>query len=221
MTLPIADATDLLTDAPTAGLPSSWPDALRLAARSRHYEGNAYVFHRGQPVQAVYQVQAGRILLRRDEAGGESITLQSAEPGDFFAEASLFSARYHCDAFCPDDSQLLLLPVKTMLACLQGDASFALDWIRLLSQQLMRSRAREERLSLRSPRERILHCLRAEGDAQGVFTLPGTLMQWARALGIAHETLYRALAQLEQDGLVVRDGTQVALVGTPRPKPDR
>ncbi|HHT8903841.1 TPA: cyclic nucleotide-binding domain-containing protein [Burkholderia cenocepacia] len=43
-------------------------------------------------MQAVYQVQAGRVLLRRDEARGGSITLQTAGPGDFVAEASLFSA---------------------------------------------------------------------------------------------------------------------------------
>ncbi|MNT83815.1 hypothetical protein D3C72_2237420 [compost metagenome] len=36
-------------------------------------------------------------------------------------------------------------------------------------------------------------------------------MQWAGTLGIAHETLYRALAQMEQEGLIVRDGIQIVL----------
>jgi CRP-like cAMP-binding protein len=153
----------------------------------------------------------GRILLRRDEAGGESITLQTATPGDFFAEAGVFAPNYRCDAFCPEDSQVLILPVKTVLECLQCHSSFSLDWIRLLSHQLMRSRAREERLTLRSPRERVLHCLRFEGDDRGVLIVSGTLLQWARTLGLAHETLYRTLAQLERDGLIVRDGPRIAL----------
>ncbi|HEM7874404.1 TPA: Crp/Fnr family transcriptional regulator [Burkholderia contaminans] len=198
-----------------AGLPSSWPEALRLAAQLRQFDTNTTVFHRGQPVKAVYQVLSGRVLLRRDEAGGESITLQTAGPGDFVAEASLFSARYHCDAVCPVASQLLVLPAKTVLASLRLDSTFAIDWIRLLSQALMQSRARAERLTLRSPRERILHCLRLEGDARGVFTVPGSLMQWARALGIAHETLYRVLAELEREGFVARDGARVALTRNP------
>ncbi|WP_230948720.1 Crp/Fnr family transcriptional regulator [Burkholderia multivorans] len=160
----------------------------------RRFDANTTVFRRGQPVQAVYQVQAGRVLLRCDEACGESITLQTAGRGDFEAEASLFSARCHCDGVCPVASQLRVLPAKTVLASLRLDSLFAIDWIRLLSQALMQSRARAERLTLRSTRERILHCLRLEGDASGVFTVPGSLMQWARARGIAHETLYRVLA---------------------------
>ncbi len=172
-----ADTPDSTADIPVGSLPSSWPQALQLATRLRKYDANTTVFHRGQPVQAVYQVYEGSVLLRRDEAGGESITLQTAERGDFVAEASLFSTQYHCDGFCPVASQLLILPAKTLLACLQHDSTFAIDWIRLLSQQLMRSRARAERLTLRSPRERILHCLSLEGDAQGVFSLPGSLMQ--------------------------------------------
>jgi CRP-like cAMP-binding protein len=204
-------APDPLIGSPGIGLPSTWPGVLLLAARSCQYDANAYVFHRGQPVQAVYQIQAGRLLLRRDEANGESITLQTAGPGDFIAEASLFTSRYHCDAFCPEACQLLVLPAKTVLTCLQSESSFALDWIRLLSQQLTRSRAREERLSLRSPRERILHCLRLESDDQGVFILPGRLMQWARTLGMTHETLYRTLARLERDDLIVRHGSRIAL----------
>ncbi|MCA8052347.1 MULTISPECIES: Crp/Fnr family transcriptional regulator [Burkholderia cepacia complex] len=209
------DTPKTAIDGHVAGLPSSWPEALRLAAQLRQFDANTTVFHRGQPVQAVYQVLSGRVLLRRDEAGGESITLQTAEPGDFVAEASLFSARYHCDAVCPVASQLLVLPAKTVLASLLLDSTFSIDWIRLLSQALMQSRARAERLTLRSPRERILHFLQLEGDARGVYTVPGSLMQWARALGIAHETLYRTLTQLEREALIVRDGTCIVLTGNP------
>lgn len=215
VTKPAVDTHERVADTHVAGLPPSWPEALRLAARLRHYDAGTTVFRRGQPVEAVYRVQAGRVLLRRDEAHGESITLQIAEAGEFVAEASLFSPRYHCEGVCPVASQLLVLPAKAVLACLRLDSTFAIDWIRLLSQQLMQSRARAERLTLRSPRERILHCLRLESDVHGVFTLPGSLMQWARALGIAHESLYRTLAQLEREGLVARDGTRVVMTGDP------
>lgn len=204
----MADLADSFSVLPT------WPDTLRKSARPRRYDANAYVFNRGQRVESVYQVQTGLVLLQRDEAHGESITLQTAGPGDFVAEASLFSSHYHCDAFCGSASELLAFPAREMLACLQGDSMFAVDWIRLLSRQLMRSRAREERLTLRSPRDRILHCLRLERDDQGRFNPPGTLMQWAATLGIAHETLYRTLAQLEREHLIVRDGIQIVLTET-------
>ncbi|MEX3968609.1 hypothetical protein AB4Y42_41810 [Paraburkholderia sp. EG286B] len=66
-------------------------------------------------------------------------------------------------------------------------------------------------LMLRSPRDRVLHCLRLERNDEGRFKPPGTLMQWVATLGIAHATLYRPLANLEREGLVVRDGNQIVL----------
>lgn len=202
---PAVDTPNGVSDTRIEDLPPSWPDALRLAVRLRHYDAITSVFDRGQSVRSVYRVQSGRVLLRRDEAGGESITLLTAEPGDFVAEAGLFSTRYHCDGVCPVASQLLVLPAKAVLASLRLDSNFASDWVRLLSHQLMRFRARSERLTLRSPRERTLHCMRLEGNARGVLALLGPLMQWARALGIAHETLYRTLTQLEQEGPTKND----------------
>ncbi len=213
--MPATDPSDSTSVLPT------WPDALRESVRLRLYDANTYVFNRGQRVESVYQVQSGLALLRRDEAHGESLTLQTAGPGDFLAEASLFSPHYHCDAFCGKASELLACPAKKLLQCLQGNPLFAVDWIRLLSRQRMRSRAREERLTLRSPRERILHCLRLEHDADGRFTPPGTLMQWAATLGIAHETLYRTLAHLELEGLIVREGIQIVLPEIRRKDPVR
>ncbi|WP_017231462.1 Crp/Fnr family transcriptional regulator [Pandoraea sp. B-6] len=204
----MADLSDALTPGSVSCAPT-WPDALRESARLCRYEANTYVFKRGQRVESVYLIQTGQVLLRRDEAHGESITLQTGGPGDFLAEASLFSSHYHCDAFSGSASELLAFPAKTLLSCLQRDAGFAIDWIRLLSRQLVRTRARAERLTLRSPRERVLHCLRLECDDQGRFKPPGTLMQWAFTLGIAHETLYRTLAQLEHDGTIVRDGVEI------------
>lgn len=84
--MPVADLSDSSFALPT------WPDALRESARVRRYDADTYVFNRGQRVESVYQVQTGQVLLRRDEAHGGYLTLQTAGPGDFVAEASLFSA---------------------------------------------------------------------------------------------------------------------------------
>ncbi len=97
---------------------------------------------------------------------------------------------------------MLAFPARTLLACLESDSLFAVDWIRQLSRQRMRSRAREERLTLRSPRERpALPAPRARrrGAVQAAWH--------THAMGgHAHETLYRTLVNLEREGLIVRDG---------------
>ena len=51
----------------------------------------------------------------------------------------------------------------------------------------------------------------AGGDA--VALLEGVLQDWARELGLEPETLYRALAELESAGEVVREARGVRLAG--------
>lgn len=202
--MPVADLSD------SSFTPPTWADALRESARLRRYDAHTYVFNRGQRVESVYQVQTGQVFLRRDEAHGGYLTLQTAGPGDFVAETSLFTARYHCDAFCGRESELLALSARTLLACLEHDPLFAVDWIRLLSRQLVRSRAREERLTLRSPRDRVLHCLRSNTTITGGSRHLERSCN-GRARSASRMKPYIALAQLENEGLIVRDGILILL----------
>ncbi|MEL6964249.1 MAG: cyclic nucleotide-binding domain-containing protein, partial [Pseudomonadota bacterium] len=56
------------------------------------------VFATGDKTRGLFRVEDGLIRLVRHAADGREVTLHLAKPGDFFAEASLFSESYHCDA---------------------------------------------------------------------------------------------------------------------------
>ncbi|MEP7173127.1 MAG: cyclic nucleotide-binding domain-containing protein, partial [Aestuariivirga sp.] len=57
-----------------------------------------YLFHQGDTVVSMFLIEAGEARLLRRQRDGGAIVLQRALPGSFLAEASLFAARYHCDA---------------------------------------------------------------------------------------------------------------------------
>lgn len=95
---------------------------------------------------------------------------------------------------------------------LAGDAYFARTWMALLAAQLRSSRARIERLSLRSAEERIRHLLLSEGrGSRCQLEITGSLKDLARRLGLTHESLYRTLARMEKGGSLEREGSRIRL----------
>ncbi len=196
-----------------AAAPSSrLPNALRPIGRSRTLLKDASVFHKGEPVRAVFLVVEGDIRLARFAPDGSEIALHRASRGDFFAEAALDSPRYHCDAIATRDTTLIEFPAAGVRELLASDPAFAREWASLLARQLHAARARLERLALRSAAERVLHYLQTEGRGPHCdVTLPGSLKDFARELGLAHESLYRTLSGLEGKGVLRRNGARLAL----------
>lgn len=185
------------------------PAPLRAAASVRDFDRGEVVFRRGARPQMVYFLLAGEVrLVRRSRAGGEVI-LQRARRG-FFAEASLEFGAYHCDAVAVQPSEVLRIPLAVIREALDTDPAFRRAWIALLSRELRRSRAQSERLALKSAPERIVHYLESEGT-DGVVTLTMSRKAWAAELGLTHETLYRTLARLEVEGLIIWRGPELRL----------
>lgn len=182
-------------------------DTLQPIARPRRLAEGEAVFRLGQPVQAVFRVISGEVQLLRYGRDGRPVVLHRALAGDFFAEASLDAARYHCSAVAMRPTELVSYSAEGVRELLRSDAGFAAAWIARLSSELRRQRASVERLSLRSTSERLCHYLMTEGDPPGELQLHGTLSQLADVLGLSRESLYRTLATLKRRGrLQQQDG---------------
>lgn len=191
-----------------------FPAALRASATRVSYEPGATIFRTGNPTHSVFFVESGAVRLVRFGRAGEEVLLHDARTGEFFAEASLDSTRYHCDAVASGPTGLLQVPATALRELLDADREFARQWVTLLARQLRAVRTRVERLSLKSAAERVRHLLVSEGRGSHCeLVLPGTLKDLARHLGLTHEVLYRTLAAMERDGTLERDGTTLRLLG--------
>ena len=185
------------------------PPALRETARLRECAAGETLFRQGERPKAMYCVLDGEVrLLRRSPKGGEVVLQRSR--GGFFAEASLESKAYHCDAEAMAASRLLAFPIRAFREALDHDAAFRNAWMAQLAREVRRLRARCERLSLHSAAERILHAIASEGTA-GTLVLAQSRKAWAAELGLTHEALYRALARLQAEGTLVLDGERLTL----------
>ena len=185
------------------------PEAARRSSRLIEIGKGETLFERGHAPRWMHCVISGELrLLRRSRDGGE-IVLQRARAG-FIAEASLDQKSYHCDAIAATASVVLLIQRKTFIEALDEPA-FRNQWIGHLAFELRKVRAQNERLSMHTARERIIHFIETEGD-NGVVTLTESKKDWAVGMGLTHEALYRALAGMRRSGQLVIVGLRLQLV---------
>jgi CRP/FNR family transcriptional regulator, dissimilatory nitrate respiration regulator len=128
-----------------------------------------------------------------------------AMAGETIAEASLFSASYHCDAIATTDTVVRLYPKAAVLAEFDRNPKAARKFAAVLARQVMTLRTRLEQRNIRAARDRVRHYLAINVDAEGrTVALPGTLRDVASELGLTHEALYRTLAEMAADGEIER-----------------
>ena len=191
----------------------SFPAALRTSSVRTTYEAGAAIFRMGSPAHSVFFVESGAVRLMRHGRSGEEVVLHDARAGEFFAEASLDSAHYHCDAVASERTELLQVSALALRELLDADREFSRQWVTLLARQLRAVRTRFERLSLKSAAERVRHLLVSEGHGPHCeVTLDGTLKDLARNLGLTHEALYRTLAAMEKGGVIERRNSVLRLL---------
>jgi CRP-like cAMP-binding protein len=190
-----------------------FPAALRPHANRHTYAAGTTIFRVGSPTRWVYYLASGCVRLIRRGRAGEEIVLHQARSGEFFAEASIDSARYHCDAVAMETATVLRILAADLTNVIAADPEFARQWISLLARQLRAVRTRVERLSLKSAAERIRHfLLSGASGAAGYVKIGGTLKDLARDLGLSHETVYRTLANMERSGVIERRGDGLRLL---------
>ena len=186
------------------------PPKLRGLAERRKIETGETLFRLGDPLRGVFCVVAGEIRLVRRARNGMEIVLQRSR-GGFFAEASFDTKVYHCDAVVAQPGAVLCFPAQAFRAALATDVMFRNAWMVHLAREILKLRARCERLGLKSAAQRIVHYIESEG-ADGIVTLTESRMAWAAELGLTHEALYRALAKLRRERQLAASGPRLELL---------
>lgn len=156
-------------------------------------------FRQDDKTRGLFFVINGNIELRRFTQDGQSVIVYRAKSGDTFAEASLFSQRYHCDAIAVSESHLIELDRKAILAKFQREANFALAIVKRFARQNQQYRRKLELFAIRSAEERITAAV-----LEGLLT--ESIKAFATEIGLTHEVVYRGLAKLVNKGVLVKTG---------------
>ena len=173
-------------------------DALALlfdATEPRRIDPGAQLFHAGDPVHSVYLVAEGAVDLTRVTGAGATVILQRARPGQVLAEASAYSATYHCDAQATTPALVQAVPVAEFRARLTADPALAERWAAHLAHAVQTARLRAEIRTLRTVAERLDAWL---GEGRPL-PAKGGWQDLAAELGVSREALYRELSRRRRD----------------------
>jgi CRP-like cAMP-binding protein len=176
-------------------------DLREACSQHTHQRGDLLFVQRKKPTRMFY-VSTGEAVLQRTSAQGDCYVVQRVRHG-FVAEASIEASAYHCDALITDTGEHFSIPIDLLRKALVDDAAFAMRWIGTLNQELKRLRAQCERLALKSVRARLLHLIETEGK-NGRLALNTSVKSLASELAVTHEALYRAITELENQGILRR-----------------
>ena len=150
-----------------------------------------YLFHREQEFAALFMVVAGEVQLIRHQEGGGAIILQRTETSEIPAEASVFSARYHCDGIARTNAEIGSVAKEEFLDRLRNDSGFAEVWALRLAREDQNARFRSEVLSLKTISARLEAWIAWHSD------MPprGGWVHLAIQIGVSPEALYREIGR--------------------------
>ena len=187
------------------GAPDWLTPTICASAVERRLKARQALFRTGAQTVGLYQIVKGKMRLARVDRSGREAVLQVATSGDTFAEASLFSSTYHCDAIATTDALVRLYPKGVLIKELERNPKAAQAFAAMLAHQVMRLRTRLEQRNIRSARDRVRHYLAVNADPSGrAVRLSTTLKDIAAELGLTHEAVYRTLAEMSADGEIER-----------------
>lgn len=191
---------------------STFRFAAGLPQRSHRLDANECLFVAGQRATRLFYVRKGAIRLVRTLENGANAVMHVARAHEWVAEASLFSDKYHCDAFADEPTTLVSLSKQSLIEHFESNGKSAVEFARMLASQLRALRQMHEIVRARRADDRVLTWLqlRAAGEPPAL-VLDRTWTQVADELALTREALYRALARLRRNGRARIDGRHVVL----------
>jgi CRP-like cAMP-binding protein len=178
----------------------------------RKLDRDEALFRQGEPTTAVFLIVRGRLRMVRNLAPGDRITIHTGRTGELFAEGSLFSDVYQCDAIAAEPTRVRACGKADMLAAIGDSSSTMLALLEQVTRSLHHARAMRELRNIRSANERVLHHLYLSASKDGAVVFDRPLLEVAEDLGLTHEAYYRALAALARAGAIKRTGRKIRLI---------
>jgi CRP-like cAMP-binding protein len=170
------------------------------------------LFRQGEPATAVYLIGRGRLRMIRHLASGDRITIHTGRTGELFAEGSLFSDVYQCDAVAAEPTRVRACGKAEMLAAINDSPATMLALLQQVTRSLHYARAMRELRNIRSADDRVLQHLHLSASKNGAVVFDRPLLEVAEDLGLTREAYYRALATLTRAGAIERTGRKIRLI---------
>ena len=138
------------------------------------------LFHEGDRADGFFIVSSGRIKVFKVSPDGKEQVLHVIEPGQSFAEATIFEGgHFPASAEALADSELVFIPKKPFIDLLEKTPRIALRMLASMSKWLKRMTDLVESIALRDVETRLVQFVFEELRGRGVPPADGAVLELA------------------------------------------
>lgn len=184
-------------------------DLSQLERFAHDYEAGTVLFREGDAGGEMYVIQSGEVEISR-MIGDRRQSLAVLPPGEFFGEMAIVNNRPRsATATVRRRSRLLVIDGHTFEAMLRGKTEIAVRMIKAMAGRLERANQQIELLLLKNSNHRVVQCLRqladehGPGDGSGSVYLPVAHTEIAVRAALPPDEVLDILQRLSMAQLVV------------------
>ena len=177
----------------------------------RLYQPDEVIFLEGEPCAGLFAVHSGHVKIYKVSPEGREQILTIIGPRDSFNDVAVFDGGPNpANAQAMDATEVCVIERPALVSLFDRYPKLAQAVVAVLAARCRMLVGMVEDLSLRSVTGRLAKLL-LDQAAQGQDAVPLTRQQMAARLGTIREMVSRALRELEDEGLVSRDGRQIVI----------
>jgi CRP-like cAMP-binding protein len=195
--------------------------SLGAALRRRRFARGEVIFLAGDPGDALYVIERGRVKIALSSPDGKEVVLTLLGPTDFFGDLALLDGEPRsADAIAADDTTTALLSRRDFLRFVEARPSVASRLLAILSRRLRRNAQIIQDASFAGVAARLARVLveLATPGVDGRLVVRQRLTQGdlAAMVGASRESVNKTLRAWEQEGLVERQPDQALVLRDPQ-----
>lgn len=183
-------------------------EELASVAVPRTFQRGEVIFQEGSQGDVMYVIREGRVLIKREHAGGRTIALTEMGPGDLFGELAVFDKEVRSATVeCVEPTKVVALTAGDVSRVLRRNPEIAMKVIVSLSRRLREANSRIGDQYFQSTESRIINVVLGLAEQQGGRVTPGSFVranqsEIAQLASTSRETVSRFLASCQRAGLL-------------------
>jgi len=205
----VSDTSDLLGGLPLFETLNTRELAELVAvAVPRSYDRGEVIFQEGSQGDVMYVIRKGRILIKREHAGGRTIALTEMGPGDLFGELAIFDKEARsATAECIEKTNVVALTSGDVSRVLTRNPEIAVKLLQQLSKRIRAANSRIGDQYFQSTEGRIVNVVLGLAEQQNGNVMAGSFVranqsEIAQLASTSRETVSRFLANCQRADLL-------------------
>jgi len=183
-------------------------DELVAVAVPRSFVRGEVIFQEGSQGDVMYVIRKGRVLIKREHAGGRTIALTEMGPGDLFGELAIFDKEARsATAECIEVVNVVALTSGDVTRVLTRNPEIAVKLLQQLSRRIRAANSRIGDQYFQSTEGRIVNVVLGLAEQQNGNVMAGSFVranqsEIAQLASTSRETVSRFLANCQRAELL-------------------